>query len=1546
MGVPKFFRWISARYPCINQVLRSGEVPVIDHFYLDMNGILHTCSHPEGSKIIFSEEIIFRNICLYIQFLFNLIKPRKTFFLAVDGVAPRAKMTQQRARRFQSALEGRIAKENVKNNPSDAQIFDPCLISPGTEFMERLHRHLVTFVDKHVNHDADWQCIDIILSGHDCPGEGEHKIREYIAYRRGLPDYCPNERHCIYGMDADLIFLGLTTHEINICILRENVVKTQNCSADNKPFCITYLSLLREYIDLEFAELKKTLPFPYDLERLIDDWVFMAFLLGNDFIPHIPNLHIHAESLLTVWDTYQVVLPKLDGYLVEFGYLNLPRFHKYLEELSQFERDWFEEREAAFQWMRGKQGARMANELEKLGLSSEDNQASSHKTVFSTGKRTSLDKKNDLDQMTDFIDLFIPRSDCQYDNVILDEAAELMEEGVVVSLKSDDDKCKQLCHKNNSSNQLPNNNNDNNNTHDVMEDNHHQEDDVYDEAETELVEGNENVSDIETDTDLDEDILVYRMHRRDYYSSKLGIQLDDISSDHGENSTLMSLVQDYIRMLQWILNYYYLNVADWDFFYAYHYAPFVHDLILYTKKFENCQNFNDVKFSWTKFQTDSQPVLPFVQQLMILPSDSAYIVPKPYRELMVSPSSPLAKFFPKEFETDINGKIASWEAVVLIPFLDQEFLINVMKDGNGKLTEQEKQRNQHKSHLFYRACVIGRVKSPVELITYDFYRTSVNYSESQLSQFYTSVTRSVVDDFPSLLRLPFTYKIQRIPVYVFERPSKSDSLALTMKPHPEFSKYDSLSQLAENILGRPIRVRWPFCATVMPVRLMNNSEIWELVDFNIEPIIKSSGDLPSESLRSRPLLSSEESHELKWINSQLSSLKHYFEKRRAILFDDTNDDNDSNELNADGNLTSSSVLVFSRPLDGWSVIPERKNVSNSFSLIPNFVRSRAQNGDDLELSNAPFASPFIQSETMGDSSTKQDKKRKILIEKPSLSIEPAYGLSDGLNLDLLDVILPGLPPSPAIGSLEIDWGYNKAILLHTIFHPGKIVFNLAKENYGSVGEVVGVDEKKGKVMVRFYPDFSSSTDLTEFCSQVEEWEHDNFYTNIMVADQLNVPVFVVNRLTGSLMVQVTSGSCSSSGNSTDAISKHNQYTETMAENNVENSVEKKKGEQKSFTNIGLNLKRNRSGAQVLGWSRFCTVRHTWLFSNRTVDLLKEFSNRFPDVWDKVLKSSNSSERNNSCIKLNSKEVDEITEFIANSECRNAPVLPQKGIYLDEEWLRKLKSLFLKDKDKTLSEPFDRQVWSKKPPVYCSPTSLFLSVNSNTRIYPSSYNLSPFDRCYYSSNYSSVFSSFTLLDKVIYIGIGQNIPLGLLGIVIGVPSGVSSQKSEQPVEIMFCRTFTDAIDIRGSGPCCALVLPSMLLRLPEKSDDNHQSTSQSKINKPLSKPAWFTKEPPRNYRPWPTSNKFDQNTSHKKKIDNSNHGNVSNSSNTSKLKPKQKQPPSQMQRNTFKSAKNVSSSEKDMINKTMQVYIKYGYSTPDIRQSKSNTGIIQKKISNI
>ena len=108
MGVPKFFRWISERYPLCSQLTNDKQINIFDNLYLDMNGIIHVCSHPNGKKnnwisldenphFRLSEEQIFLNIFSYIDILFSKIRPQKLFFLAVDGCAPRAKMNQQRA---------------------------------------------------------------------------------------------------------------------------------------------------------------------------------------------------------------------------------------------------------------------------------------------------------------------------------------------------------------------------------------------------------------------------------------------------------------------------------------------------------------------------------------------------------------------------------------------------------------------------------------------------------------------------------------------------------------------------------------------------------------------------------------------------------------------------------------------------------------------------------------------------------------------------------------------------------------------------------------------------------------------------------------------------------------------------------------------------------------------------------------------------------------------------------------------------------------------------------------------------------------------------------------------------------------------------------------------------------------------------------------------------------------------------------------------------------------------------------------------------------
>ncbi|ELK34946.1 5'-3' exoribonuclease 1 [Myotis davidii] len=136
MGVPKFYRWISERYPCLSEVVKEHQIPEFDNLYLDMNGIIHQCSHPNDDDVHFriSDDKIFTDIFHYLEVLFRIIKPRKVFFMAVDGVAPRAKMNQQRGRRFRSAKEAedkiKKAIEKGETLPTEAR-FDSNCITPG-----------------------------------------------------------------------------------------------------------------------------------------------------------------------------------------------------------------------------------------------------------------------------------------------------------------------------------------------------------------------------------------------------------------------------------------------------------------------------------------------------------------------------------------------------------------------------------------------------------------------------------------------------------------------------------------------------------------------------------------------------------------------------------------------------------------------------------------------------------------------------------------------------------------------------------------------------------------------------------------------------------------------------------------------------------------------------------------------------------------------------------------------------------------------------------------------------------------------------------------------------------------------------------------------------------------------------------------------------------------------------------------------------------------------------------------------------------------------
>jgi len=148
-----------------------------------------------------------------ISFLQLTIRPKRMMFLAIDGVAPRAKMNQQRARRFRSSKEREvliseyIAKEGKM---PEVESFDSNCITPGTDFLHRLGIAFRRWIAYKMETDPFWMNgAEVVFSGGDVPGEGEHKIMDMIRREKAEdPNYFPGKyKHCMYGLDADLIML-------------------------------------------------------------------------------------------------------------------------------------------------------------------------------------------------------------------------------------------------------------------------------------------------------------------------------------------------------------------------------------------------------------------------------------------------------------------------------------------------------------------------------------------------------------------------------------------------------------------------------------------------------------------------------------------------------------------------------------------------------------------------------------------------------------------------------------------------------------------------------------------------------------------------------------------------------------------------------------------------------------------------------------------------------------------------------------------------------------------------------------------------------------------------------------------------------------------------------------------------------------------------------------------------------------------------------------------------------------------------------------------
>lgn len=282
----------------------------------------------------------------YIDRLFNIVRPRRLLYMAIDGVAPRAKMNQQRSRRFRASKEGmeaEIEKQRVREEilakggylpPEEIkERFDSNCITPGTEFMDNLAKCLRYYIADRLNNDPGWKNLTVILSDASAPGEGNIKswitledkepsltmtqtlITAYVeqmlillclALLHMSPTLPLSEKNSNRTNPNPVVFvinLDMMSRTVRVC--REKEGKHDEL-ADSLPcaegeFIFIRLSVLREYLERELT--MASLPFTFDVERSIDDWVFMCFFVGNDFLPHLPSLEIRKVPL-TAWLTY------------------------------------------------------------------------------------------------------------------------------------------------------------------------------------------------------------------------------------------------------------------------------------------------------------------------------------------------------------------------------------------------------------------------------------------------------------------------------------------------------------------------------------------------------------------------------------------------------------------------------------------------------------------------------------------------------------------------------------------------------------------------------------------------------------------------------------------------------------------------------------------------------------------------------------------------------------------------------------------------------------------------------------------------------------------------------------------------------------------------------------------------------------------------------------------------------------------------------------------------------------------------------------------
>lgn len=508
--------------------------------------------------------------------------------------------------------------------------------------------------------------------------------------------------------------LGLGTHEPYFRVLREDVFaqdsrprgcrlcgqnghKAEEClgrpkeksgefdekqnAAPLKPFIWLHVAVLREYLAVELRVPQQ--PFPFDLERALDDWVFMCFFVGNDFLPHLPSLDIRENGIDTLIAIWRDNLPAMGSYLTKDGSVELKNAQIILQGLAKQEDAIFrrrrqaDERKQANEKRRKEQDeARNAERSQKRRRSSPQYdakaggpaEAAPPMELITPGRGHLAKETRELTH-----DMVTNRGAVYRANMENKSAAAVLKSKLMKGKQTEPEPSETPTEDTSSDAAAPTT------LGKRKADAADQEDGEAGTPGRDSPPPPPAVEKPKSDEPAEDTVKLWEPGYADrYYEQKFNVDPKNHEFRH-------QVARDYALGLCWVLRYYFQGCPSWSWYYPHHYAPFAADFV-------------DIADMPVEFEKGA-PFRPFEQLMGVLPASSNHALPKVFHPLMEDANSPIIDFYPEDFPLDLNGKKFAWQGVILLPFIDANRLLEAMGTVYPLLTEEEAGRNTHGSEV-------------------------------------------------------------------------------------------------------------------------------------------------------------------------------------------------------------------------------------------------------------------------------------------------------------------------------------------------------------------------------------------------------------------------------------------------------------------------------------------------------------------------------------------------------------------------------------------------------------------------------------------------------------------------------------------------------------------------------------------------------------------------------------------------------------------------------------------------------------------------------